>query len=125
MSYFYMYVGCTRPWGKEYLTGFANIDEIMGDVGPHYLQRTSAVGIYPQGNSRQGISDLSGNVWEWCLNSYQDPGNTALSGTFSRVLRGGSWYRFQGHARASYRLSRGPGLRYGPVGFRVCCASPI
>jgi len=29
--------------------------------------RTTAVGLFPQGNSLQQVSDLAGNVWEWCL----------------------------------------------------------
>lgn len=117
--------GLAYPWGKKYRTGFANIDETWENDGPYYLQRTSAVGIYPQGNSRQGISDLSGNVWEWCLNSYQGPGNTALSGTFSRVLRGGSWDGYEVLARASNRNYCSPDFRNYAIGFRVCCASPI
>ena len=36
------------PGGKEYVSGNANIDETYGTkVGPHYLQKTSAVGMYP------------------------------------------------------------------------------
>ena len=52
------------------------------------------VGLFPQGNSRQGVSDLSGNVWEWCLNGYEEPKNLESSGTFRRVVRGGFWAAF-------------------------------
>ncbi|MGF1614263.1 MAG: SUMF1/EgtB/PvdO family nonheme iron enzyme [Gammaproteobacteria bacterium] len=34
--------------------------------------------------------DLAGNVWEWCLNKYDDPMDTDLGGEDSRVVRGGS-----------------------------------
>jgi formylglycine-generating enzyme required for sulfatase activity len=117
--------GFKYPWGQDYQTGFANIDETAGDAGPHYLQRTTAVGIYPQGNSLQGVSDLSGNVWEWCLNTYQEPANTKASGSFPRVVRGGSWVGGRGFARASFRYSYAPDLRFFNLGFRVCCVSPI
>ncbi|POZ50232.1 SUMF1/EgtB/PvdO family nonheme iron enzyme [Methylovulum psychrotolerans] len=118
--------GFVYPWGKKYLTGFANINETIGNAGPHCLERTTAVGIYPQGDSQQGISDLSGNVWEWCLNSYEDPSNTALSGTFSRMLRGGAWDINQISTYASCRSFHfTPNFSHSPIGFRVCCASPI
>jgi formylglycine-generating enzyme required for sulfatase activity len=113
------------PWGADYQSGYANIDETVGNRGPHYLQRTTAVGIYPQGDSRQGVSDLSGNVWEWCLNGYYDPANIQIAGTFSRVLRGGSWISLNVSARASYRFNFAPVNRNYDIGFRVCCVSPI
>ncbi len=38
------------PWGgKSYTSGYANVDETEKKTGPHYLQQTSAVGIYPHG----------------------------------------------------------------------------
>ena len=78
------------PWGKKNTTGYANINETWDDAGSHTLSRTTAVGLYPQGNSRQGASDLSCNVWEWCLNGYEESKNMQTSGTFQRVVRGGS-----------------------------------
>ena len=55
--------GRAYPWGSDYQPGFANINETYGDAGPHYLARTSAVGIYPHGASPEGVLDLAGNVW--------------------------------------------------------------
>jgi formylglycine-generating enzyme required for sulfatase activity len=83
------------------------------------LQQTTAVGIYPQGNSLQSVADLSGNVWEWCLNTYEEPANTQKVGSFARVVRGGSWDVSQGIARASYRYYGSPDSRYYSFGFRV------
>jgi formylglycine-generating enzyme required for sulfatase activity len=113
------------PWGTDYQTGFANIDETMDGNGLHYLQRTTAVGLYPQGHSLQGIADLSGNVFEWCLNAYDEPANTQKDGAFARVVRGGSWLRFRGLARASSRNDGLPDGRFNHVGFRVSCVFPI
>ena len=60
------YDGRVFPWGDEYVSGFANINETYSEqrVGDHYLGKTSTVGMYPQGVSPYGIHDMSGNVWE-------------------------------------------------------------
>ena len=88
------------------------------------LGRTTAVGLYPQGASPVGALDMSGNVWERCLNEYENPKLTKLSGSDSRVVRGGSWFNDQDFARAAYRNNYHPDLRYHSLGFRVVCSSP-
>ena len=116
------------PWGKEYVSGNANIDEtIQGcQVGTHYLQKTSAVGMYPHEKPEQspyGVADLSGNVWEWCLNEFGDPSNTGEGGSETRVLRGGSWPNDVDYAAASFRLWYNPYYRNYLFGFRVVAVS--
>ncbi len=113
------------PWGRDYKSGYANIDETTKKDGSYFLQRTTAVGIYPKGDSQQDVSDLSGNVWEWCLNTYKNAEHILASGTDSRVVRGGSWLDFSDHARASFRNDLHPVVRLNRLGFRVCCFSPI
>ncbi len=105
------------PWGS-WMEGFANTHE--SGVG-----HTTAVGVFLDGDSLQGVSDLAGNVWEWCRNQYDDPRQTAEGGTRSRVVRGGAWLDAQGFARADYRLDLNPGRRNDLMGFRVVCSSPI
>lgn len=117
--------GREYPWGNGYKAGFANINEKHGKVGPDYLQRTSAVGIYPQGASVEGVMDLAGNVWEWCLNEYANPKRTQRSGTDPRALRGGSWSFDRVDARAAFRLVFHPFGRFVGIGFRVVSSSPI
>jgi hypothetical protein len=117
--------GRKYPWGDIYRRGFAAINEKWDDAGPHDLDRTSPVGIYPQGASVEGVLDLAGNVWEWCLNEYTSPERTQRSGEGSRVLRGGSWTLDREYARADYRNFGSPDDRSDDVGFRVVCASPI
>jgi formylglycine-generating enzyme required for sulfatase activity len=117
--------GRAYPWGSAYLAGYANINESYGDAGPHNLGQTSAVGIYPQGAAPEGVLDLSGNVWEWCLNEYGNPERVGPGGTAPRVVRGGSWLDAQDGARAGYRNDWPPYYRSDASGFRVLCASPI
>jgi formylglycine-generating enzyme required for sulfatase activity len=115
--------GFTYPWGNEYIPGYANINETVSKVGPYYLRSTSPVGMYyPQGASPYGVLDLSGNVWEWCLNEYVNPNKVEVTDDATRVLRGGSWNDNQGSARTAYRSGGSPDFRYYFIGFRVVSA---
>jgi hypothetical protein len=72
------------PWGEEWQPAYASTWE-------SHLGQTTAVGMYPQGASPVGAIDMSGNVWEWCLNEYERSQRVGVSGTALRVVRGGSW----------------------------------
>jgi len=52
--------GRVYPWCDEYRAGYANIDETDQGAGPHYLRRTSAVGLYPDGASAEAAALCSG-----------------------------------------------------------------
>jgi len=118
--------GLIYPWGNEYHSGLANLDEKGGEVGPWYLEQTTAVGLYPQGRSPYGVEDLAGTVWEWCLNEYDKPESQEVdSSDGARVLRGGSWITHSGYARAVYRFRNHPGHRNYNWGFRLLSSVPI
>ena len=106
------------PWGPNWDGNRANTYESE-------LSRSVAVGMYPQGESPVGALDMSGNLWEWCLNAYDPPGNVALAGDAYRVVRGGSWNGNPLNARAAYRANFAPDDRNSLIGFRLVCASPI
>jgi formylglycine-generating enzyme required for sulfatase activity len=118
--------GLLYPWGNEYRSGFANIDETERKDGRWYLEQTTAVGMYPHGQSPFGVEDLAGNVWEWCLNKYDKPDEvSADTRGDGRGLRGGSWLYNSEYARAATRLWSLPGLRHDHRGFRVLSSVPI
>ena len=117
--------GREYPWGDGYREGFANIHETERNAGSRFIRRTSPVGMYPQGYSEDGVCDLTGNVWEWCLNEYSKPNRCQVEGESARVLRGGSWFINQVNARSEYRNLNQPHSRSNDFGFRVVVSSPI
>jgi formylglycine-generating enzyme required for sulfatase activity len=72
-----------------------------------------------------GLYDVSGNLWEWCLDWYQSGSYTggqdgvSASSSSSRVLRGGGWLSTPGGCSLGYRLSSTPNDSHYDVGFRV------
>jgi len=59
-----------------------------------------------------GLYDMSGNVWEWCQDWFDDSQQ-------SRVLRGGSWHLAAYHCQVSYRGNYEPDGRINDFGFRL------
>jgi formylglycine-generating enzyme required for sulfatase activity len=118
--------GHEYPWGAGYRTGYANIDETGAKAGEWYLKQTTAVGVYGHAASSEGVLDLAGNVWEWCVNKYERPDQLAAdTGGDRRVARGGSWYFNSDDARGSKRGRNSPDSRGSGRGFRLVSSAPI
>jgi len=110
------------PWNGDWDAEKANAERRIG--------RTSLVGLFPHGatpperEGEMGILDLAGNVWEWCLNEYDDPLRTGTDGLANRALRGGSWYDASRDGRASFRFSTTPTMQAGELGLRLLARCP-
>lgn len=73
------------PWGNEFEPTRCNTQE--SGIG-HPVNVTN----YPNGVSPFGVFQMSGNVYDWCLNNYHDPNDTKLDSVVGeRAVRGGSW----------------------------------
>jgi len=66
------------------------------------------------------VEEMSGNVWESCLNEYGNPANFQEGGNARRVVRGGSWNYFTEYAAVSVRIDLF--VDFNIFGFRVVCA---
>gem|GEM_PF-1942924 len=102
--------GRTYPWGNEEPGARACWDGEGNDLGKGNRKGTCAVGSHQAGDSKWGLHDLSGNVWQWTSSDY-DASN--------KVVRGGSCFNgIPDLLRARDRDRDVPSLRSYNVGFR-------
>lgn len=109
------------PWGRDAISAeYAN----YYDTG---LGQTSAVCIFPAGRqSELNLYDLSGNVWEWCRNKYEDPRDEQVDQSGARrTLRGGSWYDGSTDCRVACRPRNRPNNRNTDNGVRCLVHRPL
>ena len=122
------------PWGnfarRGDLANFADKNTVFAwsdqEIDDGFAE-SSPVGSFPRGASPFGIEDMAGNVWEWCLDYFEqykaapklDPRGPG-TGT-KRVYRGGSWKSRFASLRTTARSANAPNYSCNDLGFRIVC----
>jgi formylglycine-generating enzyme required for sulfatase activity len=106
--------------GNQYMYG--TDDGTLSSAKANYSQNGPGfpvfVGSYPA--NPYGLSELSGNVWEWCHDWYGTyPSGSETNPTYLRVVRGGSWHNSSNCCRSAFRGVGSPDSNGSFVGFRV------
>jgi len=109
------------PGGRIYPWG----DQAREDRANYRARGTASVGSFPCPECPYGLSDMSGNVWEWTRSPYQPYPYDAsddrddLDSDALWVMRGGSFSDTEQFIRAANRGGADPGARRAFIGFRV------
>jgi formylglycine-generating enzyme required for sulfatase activity len=107
--------GRRYPWGDGSPKGRANLQS----------QGAMPVGSVACADCAYGLSDMSGNVWEWTRSPYQpypyDPGDdkSTVGSDALWVMRGGAFNDSEQMGRTTTRGAADPGARRAFIGFRV------
>ena len=114
------------PFGESLSSTQANFDgnyPCAGAAKGPNLKKTTTVGAYPA--NAWGLHDTVGNVYEWCLDGYNEklPGGAdplvSPVGASYRVIRGGCWNGNGRFCRSAYRSRNTPEDRINILGFRL------
>ncbi len=120
------------PWGDRVPATGESIRANFREIGEE-VQHPTPVGVFP-GNNRGRLTDLSGNVWEWCMDTWRSPRDEswhrdsvechASGKDTSRVIRGGAWAYNPRFLRCASRHRFYPAIRYVGLGFRLVTVVP-
>jgi formylglycine-generating enzyme required for sulfatase activity len=115
-------------WGDE-------PDPLRANVLATHLQRPTPIGVFPGGDTPEGLTDICGNVLEWTSSRWgtdperpdfgypyvADDGREAAEGEPDerRVLRGGAFYHPGVDSACAMRARHHPTARDAGIGFRV------
>jgi len=130
-----------RSGGKEHRYSGTSEEDELGQYA--WYSGNSDRKTHPVGEKKAndlGIHDMSGNVWEWCLDVFGDYSEEKQTNPIyidrvldiyetdhahiyesgsRRVVRGGGWFGGTRTCRSAYRNSHSPGNRDYALGFRL------
>ena len=117
-----------RSGGKEELySGGNELDQVAAWYGSEKDEGYYTRPVGTKASNGLGIYDMSGNLWEWCEdvydeNAYSKHGRNnpvVMGGGSARVIRGGSWYQEPRSFRCTGRTRVTPDDGEGLLGFRL------
>jgi len=120
--------------GRTYAHG-DGFDASKGNTLETHVRRPTPIGVFPEGDTPEGVADLTGNVTDWTVTLWgedddrpefgypydptdgrEDPGAPPA---VRRILRGSSWNAYEVFARAAFRFNDHPGNASYNGGCRV------
>ena len=116
----------TYPWGdNEPTNDLCNIN--------NKYKYCVDVNLYKKGENRNGVSQLIGNIWEWCEEVFYPYPNFTIDYIYremsypffgeKKICRGGCFCVNDYLIHPKYRNAQDPGCQIQYIGFRVCLKS--
>jgi sulfatase modifying factor 1 len=111
------------PWGSRFVDDRCNSNNVVGT--------TLMVDEFPLGRSPYGVWDMSGNVYEWCQDYFDEdyykysPSSNPRGpeGGQERVIRGGFFSETRPNVRTTHRSSAPETHTRENVGFRLALSA--